>query len=87
MTSAITAHPPPCLTVKPTVDGVVAIARPQPVPAWFLAGFGIVPLGVASSIAFLSPAAALVTAFSVVLFAACAIALLVLDMATDHGEA
>lgn len=87
MSNAVATHPPPPLTAKHVVATGGAIGRPQPGPAWLLAAFGLVPLGVASSIAFLPPAAALVAAFSVVVLSACALALLALDMAADEGEA
>lgn len=75
------------MTAKLADSGVGPTARSLPGPALLLAGFGIVPLGVAAWIAFLSPAAALVTAFSVVVIAASAIALLALDMAADESDA
>lgn len=87
MSTAATAHPPPSLTAPPVVSDGGRIVRRRPGPAWLLAGSGLVPLGVASLIAFLPPAAALVTAFFVVVIAVCALALLALDMASDDGEA
>jgi len=87
MPSAATTHPPLPQIARPSVSRDGPIARPRPGPGLLLAGFGLVPLGVAASIAFLAPAAALVTAFSLVVIAACAIALLALDMAADTGAA
>lgn len=87
MSSAVITHPSLPKTTESVMSGVSQLARPRPGPWWLFAAFGLVPLAVVAALAFLAPAAALVTAFAVMVVAACALAVFGLEMATDEDEA
>lgn len=87
MSTAVTGHPSLSKTSTSVAPILYRSARPRRGPSWFLAAFGIVPLAVAASIAFLTQAVALVTAFALMVIAACALAGFALEMAADEGGA